>query len=624
MRHTLLPVLGLSLALMVSPSQAQGPPPLGAAFTYQGKLTDGGAPANGTYDFEFKLYDDLSGGIQVGNTVTQDDVTVTDGLFTAQLDFGSGAFQGESRYLKIGVRPGSSTGTYATLTPRQPLTAAPYASYALAAPWSGLSGIPAGFADGVDDDTTYTAGTGLTLSGSEFSLLGSYRLPQACTNGQLSKWNGSAWTCTADNDTTYTAGTGLTPSGGQFSLDTAYTDGRYWQLGGNTLSADGSLGSANNYALNFVVNNQRALRLEPNAASPNVIGGYSGNTVTSGVSGATIGGGGSSDNTCGMLNNLPCTNRVTDDYGTVGGGYYNQAGDDTGTTSNNPFATVGGGQSNNASGLSATVGGGGGNTASGVMAAVGGGEGNTASGWAATVGGGSINTASGYYATVPGGQSNTAQGYNSFAAGRRAKANNQGCFVWGDATDADVTCSNDNRAIFRTSGGYYIYTNSGLTSGMYLSSGGSSWNAVSNRALKENFAPVDTLALLERLAAIPITTWNYKAQDPAIRHIGPMADDFNALVDGLGGEGADYINSLDADGVSLAAIQGLYQVVQEKDAQIADLQSQISTLEARLTALEQGRGAAANPVPLNLALPGAGLALTVGLVWLKQRKEQER
>jgi hypothetical protein len=74
---------------------------------------------------------------------------------------------------------------------------------------------------------------------------------------------------------------------------------------------------------------------------------------------------------------------------------------------------------------------------------------------------------------VPGGHWNTAQGSTSFAVGRRAKANNDGCFVWGDITDADVNFNNDNRTIFRSSGGYYIFTNSSLNSGMYLSAGGS-------------------------------------------------------------------------------------------------------------------------------------------------------
>jgi hypothetical protein len=348
-----------------------------------------------------------------------------------------------------------------------------------------------------------------------------------------------------------------------------------WSLTGNPNTTPGThfLGTTDNVALEMRVNNQRALRMEPSASTPNLIGGYSGNSVAGGVVGTTIGGGGQAS----------AINRATADFATVGGG--------EGNTALSFAATIGGGETNAVLGFAATVGGGANNVAGNVagnanFATVGGGIANTASNEHATVGGGIANTASGKRATVPGGNENTAAGDYSFAAGRRAKANNDGCFVWGDSTEADVACSNNDRWVARASGGVYFYTNAGLTSGMYLSAGGSSWNAVSNRERKENLAPVNVQELVARLAEVPITTWNYSSQDAAIRHIGPMAEDFNALIDGLGGEGEDYINTLDADGVALAAIQGLYQLVQEQGAQIAALQQQNADLEARLSALE--------------------------------------
>jgi hypothetical protein len=102
--------------------------------------------------------------------------------------------------------------------------------------------------------------------------------------------------------------------------------------------------------------------------------------------------------------------------------------------------------------------------------------------------------------------------------------------------------------------------------------------------LKENFEPVDSDDVLERLAAVPITTWNYKADSPAVRHIGPMAQDFSAAF----GVGPDdrHIAPLDANGVALAAIQALNQRIEEQDTQIADLQRENAALESRLAALE--------------------------------------
>ena len=112
--------------------------------------------------------------------------------------------------------------------------------------------------------------------------------------------------------------------------------------------------------------------------------------------------------------------------------------------------------------------------------------------------------------------------------------------------------------------------------------------ALSDRDAKANFAPVDGRKLLERLTAISIETWNYKAQDASIRHIGPMAQDFHEAF-GVG-EDERHITTIDADGVALAAIQGLYEIVKEKDAEISELRAEkdarIAALEARLGALE--------------------------------------
>ncbi len=98
-----------------------------SAFTYQGRLDDSGSPANGLFDFQFKLFDMLSSTSQIGTTITLDDVTVTDGSFSVLLDFSASVFTGADRFLEIGVRPGASTGAFTLLSPRQQITSTPYA-----------------------------------------------------------------------------------------------------------------------------------------------------------------------------------------------------------------------------------------------------------------------------------------------------------------------------------------------------------------------------------------------------------------------------------------------------------------------------------------------------------------
>ena len=198
-----------------------------------------------------------------------------------------------------------------------------------------------------------------------------------------------------------------------------------WSLTGNpnTIPGTNFLGTTDGVALEVRVNNQGALRIDPTAGTPNLIGGYGGNSVSGSVEGATIGGG-----QAGKIN------QAAADFATVGGGENNSA---LGFAS-----TIGGGESNATLGFAATVGGGANNVAgneagNAIFATVGGGIANKASNEHATVGGGISNTASGKRATVPGGNENTAAGDYSFAAGRRAKADHDGAFVWGDSNDFD-------------------------------------------------------------------------------------------------------------------------------------------------------------------------------------------
>ncbi|MEZ4962977.1 MAG: tail fiber domain-containing protein [Saprospiraceae bacterium] len=161
-----------------------------------------------------------------------------------------------------------------------------------------------------------------------------------------------------------------------------------WSLTGNagTDTTTNFIGTTDDMPLDFRVNNTRALRIEPTGSTPNLIGGFSGNTVAAGYSGATISGGGGAGN----------VNSVTASYSTVGGGR--------------------------------------GNTISSFDATISGGINNSVSSPFATVGGGRNNTASAADATVPGGEQNLAAGTASFAAGQRARvaSDHSGTFLWAD------------------------------------------------------------------------------------------------------------------------------------------------------------------------------------------------
>ena len=128
MKSKQLLLLGAALCGLftaVNPLHAQG-----TAFTYQGRLDDGGLPASGIYDLQFAIYDSAVSGAQIGNAITNSPVSVSNGLFTVTLDFGNGVFNGNALWLEIGVRTSGSPDDFTTLSPRQPLTPSPYALYA--------------------------------------------------------------------------------------------------------------------------------------------------------------------------------------------------------------------------------------------------------------------------------------------------------------------------------------------------------------------------------------------------------------------------------------------------------------------------------------------------------------
>lgn len=183
-------------------------------------------------------------------------------------------------------------------------------------------------------------------------------------------------------------------------------------------------------------------------------------------------------------------------------------------------------------------------------------------------------------ATVPGGYMNSAGGENSFAAGRRAKANHDGAFVWADKTSADIASTAVNQFLIRATGGTRIYSNGLLTAGVSLAAGGSSWSAVSDRNAKANFRDEDGEMILLAIADMPVPSWNYKSQDPSIRHLGPMAQDFYAAF-GLG-EDDKHINTVDIDGINLLAIQAL----EKRTRELAQLTAEFAAVKAENEAMK--------------------------------------
>src|SRR5262245_19460852 len=311
------------LLLAALPAAAQ---PIGTAFTYQGRLTDGATPPNANYDFEFLLFDQASGGAQQGPTVIRNAVVVADGLFTVSLDFGA-VFAGAKRWLEVRVRPAGG-GAFTTLSPRQDLTPSPNAVFSSVVPWTGVSGKPAGFADDIDNDsggdiTGVAASTGLSGGGTSGDVTLSVnpvtvqsRVNGNCPAGQsirVVNQDGTV-TCEADNDsggdiTEVFAQTGPIGSGTSsavaLSVDPVLAPSRVagiwlpgqsirvisqtgavtcevdddtpgWGLTGNAGTAPGTnfIGTTDSQPLEFRAGNQRALRLEWVTTNISVIAGY--------------------------------------------------------------------------------------------------------------------------------------------------------------------------------------------------------------------------------------------------------------------------------------------------------------------------------------------------------------
>ncbi len=204
------------------------------AFTYQGKLTDAGNPANGNYDLQFKLFDTLSGGAQQGATLVRNPVAANAGVFTVTLDFGTNVFSGAGRFLEIGVRPAGSGSVYTMLAPRQTITSSPYAIQTLNA--QQLGGLPASAYL-----TTASAGTSFIKNdtaqqSANLNISG---------NGFFGGNVGIGTVSPLSKLAVQTSGYGLTHTSGTVTLGTFIS---------TAAGGSGWLGTKSNHSLNFFTN----------------------------------------------------------------------------------------------------------------------------------------------------------------------------------------------------------------------------------------------------------------------------------------------------------------------------------------------------------------------------------
>jgi hypothetical protein len=153
-----------------------------------------------------------------------------------------------------------------------------------------------------------------------------------------------------------------------------------------------------------------------------------------------------------------------------------------------------------------------------------------------------------------------------------------------NSTTATMTLTNSKLSM-ASDGSTTLTSNSGGSAGVTLPAGGGSWNNLSDRNMKANFASVNPREILRGVLSLPISTWNYKSQDTSIRHIGPMAQDFFATF--KLGEGNRTIATIDPDGVALAAIQGLNEELKDRDVKIESLQEQLKQQQTQIESLKK-------------------------------------
>ena len=621
------------------------------AFTYQGRLTDSNAVANGLYDMKFTLFDGSGNPQGSPSTVTLDSpgVQVTGGAFSVQLDFGASAFTGGTRLLEISVRLHSAdpnTPAYTVLTPRQQITSTPYGIRSLTAGTADSATTATNFSGSLTGDVTGTQGTtvvssvgGQTAANVASGASAANSATNSNTTGTIVKRDGSgnfsAGTITGNlsgNATTSTTASAVSAAAGD-SIVTAI-NGSSSSINTSHVTGDVELGPAAQQtatSANSLVNLKLiGVTTLGTSGTTDLLSLSASGTYSTGpfdqewfrvdnAGGVLARGTWDGTNDIVGAGTIPATGDGTrlmwyPAKGAFRVGFASGAVWDDANIGHGSFAM---GANNRVSGLNSWAFGND-NIVTGLQSGAFG-KFNNISG-INSYAFGNLNTLSGNNSLVNGSNNtvnstassgSTALGINhtlsaaqSFAIGERATVTNSRAVVvsLGNSFGVATNDAGANTLTVRAANGIFLGTNTGTptittghfietSTGAFLTSGGT-WTNSSDRNLKEDFEAVDGEGLLRKLSTIPMTTWKYRVEKSGIRHLGPMAQDFYSAF-GLG-DSDRAITTVDEGGVALAAAQALAvrtnalgQQVREKDAKIEGLQQQLRQQQKEIDGLKK-------------------------------------